>query len=79
MSLHRLTDTLPPHAGNENIRLSIPALSSSVGTTYTGALNNDPGKTITAPYLLGIGHLINYVQERQDYIATVASGTCPYF
>ena len=30
------------------------------------------------PFLVGMGHFINYLQERQDYIATVATSYIPY-
>lgn len=34
---------------------------------------------IELPFLVGIGHFISYMQERQDYIATVATDYVPYF
>lgn len=42
-------------------------------------ITKDHGGKHPASYLLGLGHLLNYVQERQDYIATIASATIPYF
>ncbi|WP_455669761.1 hypothetical protein [Phocaeicola sp.] len=34
---------------------------------------------IELPFLVGIGHFISYMQERQDYIATVSTDYVPYF
>ena len=34
-------------------------------------------KSIELPFLVGLGRFINYLQERQDYIATVASNYLP--
>ncbi len=33
---------------------------------------------VQMPYLLGLGHFIGYLQERQDYIATIATDYVPY-
>ena len=33
---------------------------------------------IALPFLLGVGHFISYLQERQDFIATVATDFIPY-
>lgn len=33
----------------------------------------------TLPFLLGLGHFISYIQERQDFIATIATDYIPYF
>lgn len=38
-------------------------------------INND---TKQMPFLVGLGRFINYLQERQDYIATVATDYIPY-
>ncbi|GEM_PF-1020051 len=35
-------------------------------------------KEIELPFLVGLGRFINYLQERQDYIATVATNHIPY-
>lgn len=34
---------------------------------------------IELPFLIGIGRFINYIQERQDFLATIATGDVPYF
>jgi len=31
------------------------------------------------PFLVGLGHFISYLQERQDYIATICTDYVPYF
>lgn len=36
-------------------------------------------KTVDLPFLLGLGKFISYLQERQDFIATVATDYIPYF
>ena len=33
----------------------------------------------TLPFLMGLGHFISYIQERQDFIATIATDYIPYF
>ena len=33
---------------------------------------------IELPFLIGLGRFINYIQERQDYIATISTGYVPY-
>lgn len=35
--------------------------------------------TIALPFLLGLGHFISYLQERQDFIATIATDYIPYY
>lgn len=40
-------------------------------------LNNNI-ETIGLPFLLGVGHFISYLQERQDFIATIATDYIPY-
>ena len=37
-----------------------------------------PDENIQTPFLLGIGRFIGYLQERQDYIATIATDYIPY-
>jgi len=36
-------------------------------------------ETIPTPFLIGLGKFITYLQERQDFIATIATGYIPYF
>ena len=33
----------------------------------------------TLPFLMGLGHFVSYLQERQDFIATIATDYIPYF
>ena len=35
--------------------------------------------TVQAPFLIGLGKFLGYLQERQDFIATIASNFIPYF
>lgn len=39
---------------------------------------NKPVFNYEMPFLVGLGRFINYLQERQDYIATVATNHIPY-
>lgn len=41
-------------------------------------LNNTTENT-TLPFLMGVGHFVSYLQERQDFIATIATDYIPYF
>lgn len=34
---------------------------------------------IALPFFVGLGHFISYLQERQDFIATIATGYVPYY
>jgi len=36
-------------------------------------------KDISAPFLTGVGKFLGYLQERQDFIATIASNFIPYY
>lgn len=36
-------------------------------------------ESTTLPFLMGLGHFISYLQERQDFIATIATDYIPYF
>lgn len=36
-------------------------------------------ETTTLPFLMGLGHFISYLQERQDFIATIATDYIPYY
>lgn len=39
----------------------------------------DRSKKIEMPFLVGLGRFISYLQERQDFIATVATDYIPYY
>ena len=46
---------------------------------YDGTSNkNQDFANLQLPFLVGLGQFINYLQERQDYIATVATNYIPY-
>lgn len=34
---------------------------------------------LTLPFLVGLGHFVSYLQERQDFIATIATDFFPYY
>lgn len=34
---------------------------------------------VELPFLIGLGKFINYLQERQDFLATISTGDVPYF
>lgn len=34
---------------------------------------------VALPFLVGVGHFISYLQERQDFIATIATDFIPYY
>ena len=36
-------------------------------------------ENIALPFLMGMGHFISYIQERQDFIATIATDHIPYY
>lgn len=38
----------------------------------------DPNSTLEMPFLVGLGRFISYLQERQDFIATVCTDYIPY-
>ena len=47
--------------------------------TYGGDSNKQyPDDKIQTPFLLGMGRFVAYLQERQDYIATIATDYIPY-
>lgn len=43
------------------------------------ASNDDTIKEIAMPFLVGLGKFISYLQERQDFIATISTDYHPYF
>ncbi len=51
-----------------------PVLESGTAPVKKHTQNNP-----NLPYLLGIGRFVGHIQERQDYIATIASNEFPYF
>lgn len=49
--------------------------------TYKGkekGVTEYPDEKIQTPFLLGLGRFVAYLQERQDYIATIATDYIPY-
>lgn len=43
-----------------------------------GSINTQKKDEIEMPFLVGLGRFIGYLQERQDYIATIATDYIPY-
>lgn len=37
------------------------------------------GSRLALPFLVGLGHFVSYLQERQDFIATIATDYIPYY
>lgn len=46
---------------------------------HGGALPNTELENIPLPFLVGVGNFISYLQERQDFIATIATDYIPSF
>lgn len=40
---------------------------------------NETVDNIELPFLVGMGHFVSYLQERQDFIATIATDFVPYY
>lgn len=59
----------------------VDAVQSSNATNIEDIIRllEDRNKTIEMPFLVGLGRFISYLQERQDFIATVATGYYPFF
>lgn len=64
---------------NTQIELWKEYLSNETGKTETKGDENRYKNQIELPFLVGVGHFISYMQERQDYIATVSTDYVPYF
>lgn len=64
---------------NSNIDLWDKYLSSETRLKELKGDENIYKNQIELPFLVGIGHFISYMQERQDYIATVSTDYVPYF
>lgn len=46
---------------------------------YEQSNNTNQLKEIALPFLVGLGRFISYLQERQDFIATIATDYVPYY
>lgn len=47
--------------------------------SHESSKKGDPIDSVALPFLVGLGQFISYLQERQDFIATIATGYVPYF
>ena len=60
------------------VHYDLSNISSEKGKDVLGDYyKEENGKIYQAPYLLGLGRFIDYLQERQDFIATISSGFRP--
>jgi len=59
-------------------RINQKAEENARNATNLDAEGN-PIKEIALPFLVGLGKFISYLQERQDFIATIATDYSPYF
>lgn len=50
-----------------------------VGEAGLKSTLNHTTENTTLPFLMGVGHFVSYLQERQDFIATIATDYIPYF
>ena len=64
---------------NDQINLWKDYLRDEAELDVTKGDENRYKNQIELPFLVGIGHFISYMQERQDYIATVSTDYDPYF
>lgn len=64
---------------NNQIELWKNYFSNEIGNSKKNENGNKYRNQIELPFLVGIGHFISYIQERQDYIATVSTDYVPYF
>lgn len=71
---------LKQHLGTVKDMINDRILSNIINEEkdLTAALNKDVNST-ALPFLLGLGHFISYLQERQDFIATIATDYIPYY
>lgn len=67
---------LKQHLGSVKDMLNDRVLSEIIERESTSY--KDPGSA-ALPFLVGLGHFISYLQERQDFIATIATDYIPYF
>lgn len=49
-----------------------------VGEAALKSTLNNTTENTTLPFLMGVGHFVSYLQERQDFIATIATDYIPY-
>lgn len=50
-----------------------------VGEAALKSTLDNTTENTTLPFLMGVGHFVSYLQERQDFIATIATDYIPYF
>ena len=57
----------------------INTLMEKLETTIAKIRDKDINKKLELPFLVGLGKFLSYLQERQDYIATICTDYIPYF
>lgn len=70
---------LKQHLGSVKDIVSDGILADLVENGRVAGNQDDIAENITLPFLMGMGHFISYLQERQDFIATIATDYIPYF
>jgi len=71
---------LKQHLSSVNDIVSDGILSDLIdGESKLIEKHNSTIENTTLPFLMGLGHFISYLQERQDFIATIATDYIPYF
>lgn len=69
------------HLGSVSNIIRDNALSTLLEDGNLDSLRNRSldAKKLTLPFLVGIGRFISYLQERQDFIATISTDYIPYY
>jgi len=69
-----------PSQYSPKLRERINKWSKSTEIVTTQSIENeDILSNVALPFLVGLGQFISYLQERQDFIATIATSYIPYF
>lgn len=69
----RIEDTIA-----ENLR-DLEEQKRKNGISEVDPESREQVKEVALPFLVGLGKFISYLQERQDFIATIATSYAPYF
>lgn len=60
---------------------NVPGFSNINSSSSSVSLSpqDKVGSRLALPFLVGLGHFVSYLQERQDFIATIATDYIPYY
>ena len=60
---------------------NVPGFSNINNSSSSVSLSpqDKVGSRLALPFLVGLGHFVSYLQERQDFIATIATDYIPYY